>query len=144
MLKKLKSINLIKEMQSCDKFNISRILNLSLKLTVEKLLNQFNIIIKDLTFNMQRFILKYKIKRSKINIKNQEVKIMQVSMIIFTAILSSKVMIRAYKNNNLSKSLMINFWIETQRLSKSLLNENSLMKLLNWKIYNKMKLKLRI
>lgn len=109
MLKKLKSINLIKEMQSCDKFNISRILNLSLKLTVEKLLNQFNIIIKDLIFNMQRFILKYKIKRSKINIKDQEVKIMQVSMIIFTAILSSKVMIRAYKNNNLSKSLMINF-----------------------------------
>ncbi len=69
---------------------------------------------------------------------------MQVSMIIFTAILLSKVMIRVYKNNNLSKSLMINFWIETQRLSKSLLNENSLMKLLNWKIYNKMKLKLRI
>ncbi len=39
---------------------------------------------------------------------------------------------------------MINFWIETQRLSKSLLNEDFLMKLLNRKIYNKIKLKSRI
>ncbi len=67
-----------------------------------------------------------------------------VSMIIFAAVLSSKVIIRAYEDDDLSKSLMINFWIETQRLSKSLLNEDFLMKLFNRKIYNKIKLKSRI
>lgn len=65
--KKLKSMNSIKDMQSRDKFNINRILDLSLELTVKKLLNQFNITIKNLAFNMQKSIFKYRIKRSKIN-----------------------------------------------------------------------------
>ncbi len=63
-------MNSIQDMQSRDKFNISRILDLLLKLTVEKLLNQSDITIKDLTFNMQRFTLRYKIKRLKINIED--------------------------------------------------------------------------
>jgi hypothetical protein len=107
--KKFKSTNSIRGMQSRDKFNISRILDLSLELTVKKLLNQSDIIIKDLTFNMQRFISRYKIKRSKINVKDQEAKIMQVSMLISAAILSSKVTVKAYEDDDLSKSLMINF-----------------------------------
>lgn len=146
MSKKLKSTNSIKDMQSRDRFDISRILDLSLELTVEKLLNRSDITIKDLTFNMQRSTLKYRIKRLKINVEDdaQEAENVQVSMTISAAILSSKVTIRAYEDDDLSKSLMINFWIEIQRLSKSLLNENSLMKLLNRKIYNKMKLKSRI
>ncbi len=142
--KELKSTNSIREMQSRDRFNISRILDLLLELTVEKLLNWSDIIIKDLTFNMQRSISRYRIKRSKINVEDQEAKIMQVSMSISAAILSSKVMIRTYEDDDLSKSLMINFWIEIQRLSKSLLNEDFLVKLLNQKIYNKIKSKSRI
>jgi len=109
MSKRLKFTNSIKEMQSCDRFNISRILDLLLELTVKKLLNQSDIIIKDLTFNMQRSTSRYRIKRLKINIEDQEVKIMQVSMLISATILSSKVTIRAYKDDDLSKSLMINF-----------------------------------
>ncbi len=146
MSKRLKSTNSIRGMQSRDRFDISRILDLSLELTVEELLNRSDITIKDLTFNMQRSTLRYRIKRSKINVEDdaQEAENVQVSMTISAAILSSKVTIRTYEDDDLSKSLMINFWIETQRLSKSLLNEDSLMKLLNRKIYNKIKLKSRI
>jgi len=109
--KRLKSTNSIKDMQSRDRFDISRILDLSLELTVEELLNRSDITIKDLTFNMQRSTLRYRIKRSKINVEDdaQEAENVQVSMTISAAILSSKVTIRAYEDDDLSKSLMINF-----------------------------------
>lgn len=144
--KESKFTNLIKGMQSRSRFDISRILDLSLELTVEKLLNRSNIIIKDLAFNMQRSTSRYRIKRSKINVENdtQKIETVQVSMLISTAVLSSKVIVRAYEDNDLSKPFMINFWIETQRLSKSLLNEGSLVKLLNRKVYNRMKPKPKV
>ncbi len=60
---------------------------------------------------MQRFILRYKIKRSKINVEDdaQEAENVQVSMTISAAILSSEVTTKAYEDDDLSKSLMINF-----------------------------------
>jgi hypothetical protein len=97
-------------MQSHNRFDIDRILDLLLKLTVEKLLNQFNLTIKDLAFNMQRSTSRYRIKRSKINVEDnvQETEEVSVSVAISATILLSKVTARAHEDDDLSKSLMIN------------------------------------
>ncbi len=60
---------------------------------------------------MQRSTLRYRIKRSTINAEDdaQEVKNVSVSMTISAAVLPSKVIVRAYEDDDLSKSLMINF-----------------------------------
>jgi len=107
--KELKSTDSIREMQSRGRFDISRILDLSLELTVGELLDRSDITIKDLAFNMQRSIPRYRIKRSKVNAEDQEAETVQASMSISAAVLPSEVTARAYEDDGLSKPLMINF-----------------------------------
>jgi len=139
-----KSTDPIRGMQSRGRFDISRILDLPLELTVGELLDRSDITIKDLAFNMQRSTPRYRIKRSKVNAEDQEAETVQASMSISAAVLPPEVTARAYEDDGLSKPLMINSWIGTQRLPKSLLDGGSLVELLNRKVYNKMKPKPRI
>ncbi len=141
-----KSTDPIRGMQSRSRFDISRILDLPLELTVGELLDRSDITIKDLAFNMQRSTPRYRIKRSKVNAEGdtQEAENVQASMTISAAVLPPEVTARAYEDDGLSKPLMINSWIGTQRLPKSLLDGGSLVELLNRKVYNKMKPKPRI
>jgi len=108
--KELKSTDPIRGMQSRGRFDISRILDLSLELTVGELLDRSDITIKDLAFNMQRYTPRYRIKRSKVNAEGdaQEAENVQVSMTISAAVLPSEVTVRAYEDDGLSKPLMIN------------------------------------
>ncbi len=108
--KELKSTDPIRGMQSRGRFDISRILDLPLELTVGELLDRSDITIKDLAFNMQRSTPRYRIKRSKVNAEGdaQEAENVQVSMTISAAVLPSEVTVRAYEDDGLSKPLMIN------------------------------------
>ncbi len=107
--KESKDIDFIRDMKNRNRFDVSRIFDLSLELTVEKLLNRSDITIKNLVFNMQRFTPRYRIKRFKVNVESEvsESEDVTVSMIFSVAILPSKVTARTYENDDLSKSLMI-------------------------------------
>ena len=136
MQKKLKLSNSIRDMTFSRRFDVKRILNLSIELSLEKLLDKLNAIIKKLAYNMQRVTSRYRIRKSKKQANNSNSTFDEVMLVVFALISLSNITARAYENDEQSKSMMITSWIHTIKLLKTLLDEKSLIELLSKKKLN--------
>ena len=133
VVKSSKIFDFIRNIIDNFRFNIAKILKLSLIMKIDQFLNKSNVIRQKLTLNMQRNIFRYKIKRFTKTEKLINFFNINASLIIaiFVEKESLLITIKIHENDEQFQFLMIIFWIEFVKLNRTLLNEKSIIELMN-------------
>ena len=127
-----KILDFIRNLLEINRFNVNIIMNLFLILSLKQFLDKFDVIKLKLTESMQKSIAKYRVRKTNEQNRNQQKTTTSLIMTITkTKTKSSIIIVHVHENNEQSQSLMIIFWINNVKLSKTLINEKSMMKLIN-------------
>ncbi|MCJ1346904.1 hypothetical protein MMC31_005124 [Peltigera leucophlebia] len=114
-----KKADSIRAMTGSERFDIKKIFDLPLEVTVREFLDRSDSTIREMAYNMQRSTPRYRVKKSKV-IRDEEEENHAV-------------------NDGMSLPLMISSWVLNQHLSRTLLDGGSLVELLSKRFIHKMK-----
>ncbi len=135
MLKKLKISNSIKILRNKKRFDIQKMMNLMISLSIKQLLNESQQLRKKFAWNLQSFISRYRVKRITITQKKT----------VFIEKTMSNVMLRAFRittetwtNDEKITSIFIIIWIENVQISWSLVDNESVIEMISKRLVTKL------
>lgn len=131
-----KGTDSIRGMAHRSRFDIGKILDLPLEITVGEFLDKSDVTIKELAYSMQRSTPRYRVRRQKAPVPAQN-----KSVTMANSALPPPITANAYEDDGLSRPLMVEAWTTDLRLPKTLLDGGSLVELFNRKSLRKMKIK---
>lgn len=134
-----KKADSIRAMTGSERFDIKKIFDLPLEVTVGEFLDRSDSTIREMAYNMQRSTPRYRVKKSKV-IRDEEEENHAVSNAITN--LASRpppITAKVSEDDGMSIPLMISSWVLNQHLSRTLLDGGSLVELLSKRFIHKMK-----
>ncbi len=129
----------IRGMTGQERFDIRKIFDLPLEVTVSEFLDRSDLAIREMAFNIQRSTPRYQVKKpGPIRDEEQEdVIVGKAGMNLFSQLPS--ITARVLENDGMSLPLMISSWVLNQHLSKTLLDGGSLVELLSRQFVRRIK-----
>lgn len=128
-----KKADSIRAMAGHERFDIRKIFDLPLEVTVGEFLDRSDTTIREMAFNMQRSTPRYQVKRPK-PIRDEENQAVSNVVTNFSS-QPPPITTKVSEDDGMSVPLMISSWVLNQHLSKTLLDGGSLVELLSKRFY---------
>ena len=131
----------IRGMMGQDGFNIRKILDLPVEISVGELLSRSDTTIKELAYNMQRATPRYRVKKpaTRANQNLTEAPDPSGAVLSAAAMMPPPVTARAYDDDGKSKPVLITSWIGNSKLTRTLLDGGSVVELISEKLVKSIK-----
>ncbi|MCJ1470256.1 hypothetical protein MMC07_008901 [Pseudocyphellaria aurata] len=138
--KRPRAVDPIRGMVGRPRFDVTKILDTEIFLTLGQLLDQSDLTVKELAYNMQRSTPRYRVRPK----TGRRPVISDNRMAMSASTISPPVTTQAYEDDGHSKPMMITSWVKHFKLPKTLLDGGSLVELLSWMAMMKMRAQPRI
>ena len=131
----------IRGMMGQDGFNIRKILDLPVEISVGELLSRSDSTIKELAYNMQRATPRYRVRKpaTKATPNATEAQNPSGAVLSAAAVTPPPVTAHAYDDDGKSKPVLITSWIGTTKLPRTLLDGGSVVELISEKLVKSIK-----
>ena len=127
-------------MASRQRFDIGKILDLPVELTLGELLDRSDATIKELAYNMQRATPRYRVRKASTKAADQDVGVASSSTaLVASALVPPKVTAQAYEDDGQSRPVMITAWVHAAKMSRTLLDGGSVVELISERKINSIK-----
>ena len=127
----------IRGMVGHSRFDVNKIFKLPIEIIVEEFFDRSEVSVKELAYNFQKAVPRYRIRKPKapaVNLNDAA----PSNTILAAYNLPPVVTATVFDDDGQSMPLMVTFWIERTRLSKTLFDEGSLIKLISKKSVDKL------
>ena len=133
-----KQLDPIRGMVTSKRFDINQVLSLPIQLSLGELLDRSDQTIKELAYNMQRATPRYRVRKTAAAPQGAAKAPANQATLAAAAMLPPHVTAFAYEDDGQSKPVMIMSWIHNTKLSRTLLDNGSLVELISRKKLNQL------